>query len=1287
MGVAAASSDDAESVPGPCEDGYVAPTPESVAVSEVPIVVDSTPADYFVLFVPHPNPGRTSAQQVNPQHIAVSVTRGQEGSTVLPDNLKPLSPAKYRVEKYQVAQPGDIDGDCVDDITELDGLGAYSPLNPALKISNSVGRVAIDSQETFDAISALNAPDSVRHQWDRPLVKFTITGWTTSTPAVYFMDHSKTDWPFHYYLRQELRRVGVEDIDLHSSLVGTMEYWPNVIAPDGSLGVYSYDFQYSYPPPPYIAHLHQLMASALPFTDNNLVFHIARAKFEPHYKANKHKFDALRVNGLLTADILPDVDYVPLNQAEGYGLLRLMGPDDDDPRMNEIPIYESLPNDLPRVAGSITTVPQTPLSHVNLRAIQNGVPNAFLRDVLKIKEYTDLIGKHVYFSVTAEGFTLRAATKAEVDEHHENLRPAVDQTLVRDLSVTGIAALADVSFADWDAFGVKAANMAELSKLSLPAGTVPMGYAVPFYFYDEFMKTNGLYDVVDTMLADEDFKSDYDEQKKQLKALRKKIKKGTTPDWIIEALEDMHDEYPAGTSLRYRSSTNNEDLPAFSGAGLYDSKTQDPDETTKDGIDKSIKAVWASLWNYRAFLERDYYRVDHKSVAMGVLVHPNFSDERVNGVAVSYDPITFTADTYYVNSQMGEDLVTNPEAKSHPEQLLLNSAGEATVLARSNLVQSGELLMSDAQMVQLRKDLEKIHERFAVLYNVGVGDRFAIEIEFKITAGNTLAIKQARPWLFANTISQKPTVWLSFATPTVIEGSPLDLVATRAGGKMSAPLSVGLAWTDPGQRIQGAAPESVQFEAGKATAVVSVPTVLTAMVEADSSVTAAIRAGSGYVVGTSSSATATVEENAAPPVVPEISVSAGGGVTEGGDAVFTVSAVPAPSAPLTVDLTVGQDGDFGAATGARTVTVPTSGSAAVTVGTVDDSADENDGSISVAVGAGNGYTVSSTQGSASVAVSDDDDAPVVDCGAGALADEARANHDGLANTAANRKERNDWWRAWIALSGVTGTYNTPLTVAEAKVLESGDSRWTRFREALECLEQPPPVVVPPPVVPEISVSAGGGVTEGGDAVFTVSAVPAPSAPLTVDLTVGQDGDFGAATGARTVTVPTSGSAAVTVGTVDDSADENDGSISVAVGAGNGYTVSGAQGSASVAVSDDDDPPLPDLPEVSVSDGSVVEGQFGMLSLLEFRVTLSEASKQDVTVGYMIRSGTALGGMDYWGGRGQVTIWAGSTSATIGVNVRDDNRRERDETLSVELTEVGGAVIAAGTAVGTIIDND
>ncbi|MDE0134078.1 MAG: hypothetical protein OXM54_04490 [Acidimicrobiaceae bacterium] len=113
-----------------------------------------------------------------------------------------------------------------------------------------------------------------------------------------------------------------------------------------------------------------------------------------------------------------------------------------------------------------------------------------------------------------------------------------------------------------------------------------------------------------------------------------------------------------------------------------------------------------------------------------------------------------------------------------------------------------------------------------------------------------------------------------------------------------------------------------------------------------------------------------------PPPTPEVSITAGSAVTEGGTVTFTVTASPAPAANLDVTVTITASGDHGAAAGTRTVTVPASGSATVTVATADDSADEPDGSVTAAVDAGSGYTVSAAQGAATVAVADDDPPPV-----------------------------------------------------------------------------------------------------------------------------------------------------------------------------------------------------------------------------------------------------------------------------------------------------------------------
>jgi len=237
-------------------------------------------------------------------------------------------------------------------------------------------------------------------------------------------------------------------------------------------------------------------------------------------------------------------------------------------------------------------------------------------------------------------------------------------------------------------------------------------------------------------------------QESELKKLRKKMRKGEMPAWMMTALNDLYQSFPAEARLRCRSSTNNEDLPGFSGAGLYDSFTHKPSE---GHLAHTIKQVFASLWNVRAFEERQFYHIDHLTTAMGVLVHPNYEGELANGVAVTDDILYQTNGNNYLNTQVGEDLVTNPQATSIPEEILLDwwDSSRYRLVTSSNQVTSGQQILTEAHLAKLGNYLGVIHQRFSRLY--GRSDDyqpFAMEIEFKITQQSQVVIKQARPWIY-----------------------------------------------------------------------------------------------------------------------------------------------------------------------------------------------------------------------------------------------------------------------------------------------------------------------------------------------------------------------------------------------------------------------------------------------------------------------------------------------------------------------------------------------------------
>ncbi len=404
-------------------------------------------------------------------------------------------------------------------------------------------------------------------------------------------------------------------------------------------------------------------------------------------------------------------------------------------------------------------------------------------------------------------------------------------------------------------------------------------------------------------------------------------------------------------------------------------------------------------------------------------------------------------------------------------------------------------------------------------------------------------------------------------------------------------------------------------------------------------------ASGDYRVATPRSVTLTIR-NHDPVPEPEVSIAAGAGVTEGASASFTLTTDPAPTAPLDVSVTIAAEGEFGIAAGERTVTIPVTGSYELTLATAGDGVDEPDGSVTATVDAGNGYTVGAAS-SGTVAIADDDalsaahplvkHAPVVKRFYDRIT--ARNQH---GNGAAG-----GWNKRFLKAMGhpdYVGYPQAAVTVADAtRIWNHGgpgaNTGWNGTVEAVTYAERYFAGQVTPPdpaLIPEISIAAGSGITEGGDAVFTVTADRAPAANLAVALTVSEvaGSDFVAAgnEGEKTVTIaPGETSSTLTVKTVDDQTDEADGSVTATVSAGTGYTV-GSASTATVAIVDDDTAGI--LPVLSVENQAVQEGNTKVIVWATVDPFPSKADFPQLYRATRLKvrtiEGTAWDGVDYVG---------------------------------------------------------
>jgi phosphoenolpyruvate synthase/pyruvate phosphate dikinase len=158
----------------------------------------------------------------------------------------------------------------------------------------------------------------------------------------------------------------------------------------------------------------------------------------------------------------------------------------------------------------------------------------------------------------------------------------------------------------------------------------------------------------------------------------------------------------------------------------------------------------------RAFDERDYYKIDENSVAMGVLVNRSFPNEDANGVVITRNLYNGNHG-YIINVQYKEYSIVYPEPGIMNDQIITytinldNQKYTIEYLTQSNLPQlGGQTVLTDDEIYELADYCTRIknHYYYDLPNNCNCGyESFAVDIEFKLDSeveNRKIYIKQAR---------------------------------------------------------------------------------------------------------------------------------------------------------------------------------------------------------------------------------------------------------------------------------------------------------------------------------------------------------------------------------------------------------------------------------------------------------------------------------------------------------------------------------------------------------------
>lgn len=452
------------------------------------------------------------------------------------------------------------------------------------------------------------------------------------------------------------------------------------------------------------------------------------------------------------SDIYRNLNYQAISKYKSCGVLHYiydLNSGKDDIKPTDIIVLNKTPLALPNVAGIIVNEFQTPLSHLSILGQNRKIPICAYKSCFEDSALLKYNNKKVCFNVYGDTLLLNVVDKID--------NPRTNQKQIKLKYNLEVDSLVGVEYLDKNAFkyaGFKACNFGILFQLGKKHDfKVPEGaFVIPFYFYNQHINNSAAKQLISNLLNNKNTIDNSDTLKSILKEIRKAIR--STP--IDSVLLNSINHKVAGcnlTTMRFRSSTNAEDADGFSGAGLYTSQTGILNDDKKS-FEKAIKKVWASLWSFEAYSEREYYNIDHKAAYMGILVHRSFPSEKVNGVAITknlYRPGNYG---FVVNAQLGDESVVKPKQGVVCDQfvcypndanIIYKGKNAVDIITQSNL-NNNKLVMTEPEIQILADKLEIIKKYFiSHTFTSKSYLDFGLDVEFKLDGDNReLYIKQVR---------------------------------------------------------------------------------------------------------------------------------------------------------------------------------------------------------------------------------------------------------------------------------------------------------------------------------------------------------------------------------------------------------------------------------------------------------------------------------------------------------------------------------------------------------------